>query len=81
MSTNPKYNAILEREFRAAAKLSPDAQVVVDFPEEEVICITVNGKKWVMEIGSDDDYFWFRDDTGDVVRFDFPDDWDEVDQS
>jgi hypothetical protein len=82
MSINPKYNEILEREFRKAAKLEATDKVIVDFPEEEIIVVTVNGKKWTMEIGSDDDNFWFHDEAGqDVVSFDFPEDWTEIEEN
>ena len=79
---NPKYPEILEREFRKAANLPDDAQVSVKFTDDETIVVTVNGAKWTMVIGSDDDYFWFQLENSDQqVRFDFPQDWLDLEEN
>ena len=82
---NPKYPEIVEREFRKAAKLPDGDLVTVDFPEEsDEIVVIVNGKRWVMEVGSDDDdfYFVYQDEKGcDYVQFDFPQDWLELEEN
>lgn len=73
------FEIIVEREFRKAAKIPDDVPVTVEFTEDETIIVTYADQRFVMEIGSDDDYFWFHNEaTNAVVTFDYPDDWPEV---
>lgn len=70
---------IIAREFRRVKEIEPDVDIKVEFTEDETIVVTFSCKEYVMEIGSDDDYFWFRDeDTDDYVQFDYPPDWPEA---
>lgn len=82
---NPKYSEIVEREFRLAAEVPDSHPVSVVFnDDEETITVTTPDAEWVMEIGSDDDYFWFSKTGpggGRVIRFDYPDDWIELEEN
>lgn len=79
---NPKYPEIIEREFRKAADVPIGTRIVVDFPEdEEVINVYVDGIHWVMHVGSDDDNFYFINELEDVLEFDFPQDWIDLEES
>lgn len=67
-----KQFKIITREFK---KASGAKQVLVQIDlENERIEVTADGKKFVMEIGSDDDCFTFVRGKQ-VISFDFPKDW------
>lgn len=67
---------ILEREFRKAKDIPADVDIDVRFTEDETIEVAFQCMEYVMEIGSDDDYFSFHEVEGDDhVKFDFPPDW------
>lgn len=77
---NPEYEFILMREFRKAAGIAPEVPMVVSFTEGEEIVVSVKTEKgtdfYVMNIGSDDDEFYFRKLKSDtVILFPFPQDW------
>jgi hypothetical protein len=70
------YAEIVEREFRKAKKLENDVSIDVEFTDDETIIVSYPGERYVMTIGSDDDYFWFHNEKNDdVVSFDYPEDW------
>jgi hypothetical protein len=69
------YGDILNREFK---KKFPKAKnVETSFGDDETIHVKVDGKEYVMEIGSDDDNFDFKSKSGERVSFDYPEDWFE----
>jgi hypothetical protein len=71
-----EYVAILAREFRKARGIDPNTRLQVSFPEgSERIIILEGCNIWIMEIGSDDDGFWFRDLQNKLITFPMPDDW------
>lgn len=67
---------IIEREFRNALRLDASASVSASFnANEETINVWVDGDTYTMQIGSDDDCFYFECDTAPPVTFDIPDDY------
>jgi predicted nucleotidyltransferase len=81
MDINPKYPEIVAREFRKAKKLADDVSIDVEFTDDETIIVSYPGERYVMTIGSDDDYFWFHNEKNDdVVSFDYPSDWIELEE-
>jgi hypothetical protein len=73
------FAQIIAREFRAHATFPIIGDVVVTFPEDEVIHVDVDGLTFVMTCGSDDDHFYFEctSDATATVEFAFPIDIEE----
>jgi hypothetical protein len=55
------------------AQRFPAARISVTVLDDETIVVSVDGDRWTMEIGSDDDEFVFTRD-GDEIRFPFEED-------
>lgn len=77
---NPEYEFIIMREFRKVAGIAPEVPMVVSFTEDEeiVVSVKIDGATdfYIMNIGSDDDEFYFRKLKSDtVLMFPFPQDW------
>jgi hypothetical protein len=76
-----EYAAILAREFRKARGIPPDTRLQVSFPpDSERIVILEGTNVWVMDIGSDDDDFWFRDLRDQLLSFPMPQDWIDLEE-
>jgi hypothetical protein len=74
------FSSIVAREFAVHARFPIVGEVVVSFPEDEVIQVDVDGLIFRMICGSDDDGFYF-DCTNAVaapVEFDYPLDLGEL---
>lgn len=76
MSHETKATAILEREFyKATEQREP---VTAQYTDDDRVIITgvLSGNTWIMVIDSDDDKLVFENaDTGEIISFDFPNDW------
>lgn len=80
MTAPDRYETIVAREFRTALGLAPIVPVTVVFTPDERIVVTINNHHqsvYVMQIGSDDDEFYFKSLGRNVVRFPMPADWPE----
>lgn len=78
----PQYIAILAREFRKARGLPPDTRLYVSFPPKEERIIVLEGTRiWIMDIGSDDDDFYFCDECSNPLVFPMPEDWLKLEES
>lgn len=76
-----QYVAILAREFRIARGLPPDTRLQVSFPpNEERIVILEGCNVWIMDIGSDDDDFYFVDLRSNPLIFPMPQDWIDLEE-
>jgi hypothetical protein len=72
------FSPVIAREFKAHASFPIIGEVIVTFPEEEVIRIDVDGRTFMMTCGSDDDRFYFccTNATAAPVEFEYPSDID-----
>jgi hypothetical protein len=54
------FASIIAREFSAHATFPIIGEVIVTFPEDEVIQVDVDGLNFIMTCGSDDERFYFH---------------------
>jgi hypothetical protein len=73
------FASIIAREFSDHATFAIVGDVIVSFPEDEVIQIDVDGLTFIMTCGSDDDRFYFHCTNAAVapVEFGYPEDINE----
>ena len=74
------FSSIIAREFAAHAPLPIIGEVIVTFPDDEMIRVDVDGLIFVMTCGSDDDHFYFlcTNAAAAPVEFEYPDPDDVV---
>lgn len=80
---NPKYLEIVAREFSAASGLAIGPEHVdFNFDEETITVSTPDGAAYVMQLGSDDDGFYFMEIDGPgEIDFPFPADWIDLEEN